>query len=246
MDKLLKWAVINSSTEKEDPTKPSAPRRTLTDLDPGIIDAILGKDDATLMREIMDQLEDNQVSLDNKEVLMENFEMLVGHVDNALNMEPLQMWPRLLALIQSDEAVLRSGALWIAGTCVQNNPKAKVVFIKENGLQYALDRLEKDTTTSVRAKALYCLSSLLQNAPPTIELFVAKDGYTVMLNLLQSDKYATLHARTLFLFHQLALQCPEEHIPQMHQMPFADTIASLVASQPDNEDIVEKVMEKYI
>jgi hypothetical protein len=54
-----------------------------------------------------------------------------------------------------------------------------------------------------------------------------------------------LHARTLFLLHQLALQCPEEHIPQMHQKPFANAIANLVTNQQDNEDIVEKVMEVY-
>ncbi|KAI9593177.1 nucleotide exchange factor Fes1-domain-containing protein [Syncephalis fuscata] len=188
MEKLLQWAIINSATEKEDTTKPSTPRRTLTDLDPAIIDAILGKDDATVMREMMDQLEDDKVPIDEKEVLIENFEMLVGHIDNAQNLAPLKMWPRILALTNSSEDVLRSGALWIAGTSVQNNPKAKVVFIKENGLNCALERLQKDEAASVRAKSLYCLSSLLQNAPPTIELFAAKDGYKALLHILQNDK----------------------------------------------------------
>lgn len=32
MDKLLKWAVLNSATASEDTTKPSEPQRTLKDL----------------------------------------------------------------------------------------------------------------------------------------------------------------------------------------------------------------------
>jgi hypothetical protein len=45
-------------------------------------------------------------------------------------MTPLKMWPRLLAFFDAPEEELRVGALWIAGTSVQNNPKAKVAASK--------------------------------------------------------------------------------------------------------------------
>ncbi|RKP07692.1 armadillo-type protein [Thamnocephalis sphaerospora] len=241
MEKLLKWAILNSATAGEDTTKPSAPQRTLKDLDPGIIDVILGKDDAAVMREIMEKLEDPDVDVEQKEVLFEDLEMLVGHIDNAQNLVPLKMWPRVLAFLDAPEPEVRLGGAWIAGTSVQNNPKAKLAFIQEDGLPRVLDRLQQDEDADVRAKALYCLSSLLQNAPPVVELFATKGGYDALLCVLQQDTVG-LQRKTLFLLHQLAIQCPEEHLPEVRRRPFISEIVRLVDSKQDDEDLVEKAL----
>lgn len=47
MESLLRWSIENSTTEESGARPPPEPRK---DLDPGIIDAILGKPDAVLMK----------------------------------------------------------------------------------------------------------------------------------------------------------------------------------------------------
>ncbi|OMJ22740.1 Hsp70 nucleotide exchange factor FES1 [Smittium culicis] len=113
MDKLLQWSIVN--------TKADAPvdKKKLEQLDPEIIDMILGKPMSTQMLEIMDIIESPVVSIEDKEVEFDNLEMIVEQIDNAANIEPLGMWPRLLAQLhlpispdQDDLDVLRVGALW--------------------------------------------------------------------------------------------------------------------------------------
>lgn len=41
-------------------------------------------------------------------------------------MVPLKLWSRVLAFLSDEAPEMRTGGIWIAGTCVQNNPKAKV------------------------------------------------------------------------------------------------------------------------
>jgi hsp70-interacting protein len=47
MESLLRWSIENAATDGSGPRPPPEPRK---DLDPGIIDAILGKPDAVLMK----------------------------------------------------------------------------------------------------------------------------------------------------------------------------------------------------
>lgn len=49
MESLLRWSIENSATDGSGPRSPQAPQ-SRQDLDPGIIDAILGKPDAVLMK----------------------------------------------------------------------------------------------------------------------------------------------------------------------------------------------------
>ncbi|KAI9485116.1 hypothetical protein BDB00DRAFT_90184 [Zychaea mexicana] len=65
MEKLLQWAVNNSEL-KPDPSK----------FDPAVIEAILGKDDATRMKEAVDCIIDPKDTLENKEIALDNLEMV--------------------------------------------------------------------------------------------------------------------------------------------------------------------------
>jgi len=62
---LLNWAVSNSEPSEEVQKSPATSR-----LDPGIIDAILGPDDATLMVESMKAIKDASLSLDDRYYLL--------------------------------------------------------------------------------------------------------------------------------------------------------------------------------
>jgi len=64
---LLNWAVQNSESSQE-ASKPVTTSR----LDPGVIDAILGPDDSTLMVESMKAIKDTSLSLDDRYYLLLN------------------------------------------------------------------------------------------------------------------------------------------------------------------------------
>ena len=72
MESLLQWGIANSAPH--DPSAPPpAPR---PDLDPAIIDHILGKPDAQLMREALARALDEQESDEARVGALDDFEMV--------------------------------------------------------------------------------------------------------------------------------------------------------------------------
>jgi hypothetical protein len=59
---LFEWAASHSSAS----TEPDAPTKPSSTLDPSMIDAILGPDDATLMLDSMRAIKDVHLSLDDR------------------------------------------------------------------------------------------------------------------------------------------------------------------------------------
>lgn len=76
MEQLLRWGITNS-----DPNGP--PPQPRTDLDPGVIDAILGKSDAELMKEALTVAVDEKRDEDERLQALDDFEMLIEQIDNA-------------------------------------------------------------------------------------------------------------------------------------------------------------------
>ena len=92
MDSLLRWSIENSA-----PRSPDAPPPTRKDLDPGIIDYLLGKPDAVLMKEALDVALNERQGEDARVQALDDFEMLVEHIDNANGAHPcyiLSSWGR--------------------------------------------------------------------------------------------------------------------------------------------------------
>jgi hsp70-interacting protein len=73
MESLLRWGITNSANAPAGNAPPAAPRQ---DLDPGIIDHILGKSDAQLMKEALAVAVDEQKSEDDRLEALDNFEMV--------------------------------------------------------------------------------------------------------------------------------------------------------------------------
>lgn len=72
MESLLRWGIANSAPQ--DGTQP--PSQPRTDLDPGIIDAILGKSDAELMKEALTVAVDEKRDEDDRVQALDDFEMV--------------------------------------------------------------------------------------------------------------------------------------------------------------------------
>ena len=72
MQSLLRWGIENSSNDGS--ATGAAVRRT--DLDPGIIDAILGRPDAELMKEALAKAQDASLDEDARLTALDDLEMV--------------------------------------------------------------------------------------------------------------------------------------------------------------------------
>ncbi|KAH9980635.1 hypothetical protein BJV77DRAFT_1146287 [Russula vinacea] len=148
MQSLLRWSIENSSSDVASP-----PTRR-TDLDPGVIDAILGRPDSELMKEALAKAQD--ASLDG----------LIENIDNANDLEKLGMWEPLQDLLASPSDDVKVQALWVIGTAVQNNPAAQKAYLAIDPLPTILSYLSRWTLVQkLRSKAIYTLSGLLKHKP---------------------------------------------------------------------------------
>jgi len=203
MQTLLNWGLSNSTPEDFAQAK-AEPRQPL---DPGVIDAILGKPDAVLMREALEAAQDDKLPTDARATALDNLELLVESIDNANNLTPLNMWTPLLALLTSDapEEVV-AGALWVLGTAVQNNDRAQADFLEKSPIPTILSRAAAPSSPSVRAKALYVLSGALKHNARAVESLTS-DEWSALLATL-TDSSAQVRRKAAFLL--AALLVPHE------------------------------------
>ncbi|ORX76074.1 Fes1-domain-containing protein, partial [Basidiobolus meristosporus CBS 931.73] len=238
MDKLLQWAIVNQATESEDAPSQSKPVQ-MEKLDPGIIDAILGKDDATRMKECMTAIKDENTPLEAKEIAFDDLEMLIEGIDNAMNLENMRLWKPLIEVLDSPHPSLRMNAAWVCGTAIQNNPKAQKAFMDNNGLQPILRVLRDDEDVAARSKALYCVSGLIKHFPPGFQAFTAEGGFKILKNILNKDNDVSLISKTIFLLNALVQQ---EYITPAHlqKSGLIEDVISRLDKDQDNEIIAEK------
>ncbi|KAI9226899.1 MAG: armadillo-type protein [Piptocephalis tieghemiana] len=252
MNNLLNWAILNTATEGED-AKGASPARPLQELDPNVIDLILGKDDSTQMKEFVAVASSDLATTEQKELALEDLETLVGQIDNAQNLESLNLWEPLLDLLTSPDPRVRKGVAWVCGTAVQNHPKVKENFTRHGGLNNMVTVLEGDMDVSVKAKALYCLSSLLQNAPPLLEAFIKLNGIKALQSILtlpvdpSQSGLLNLQRRTLFTLRNLASQHPpfSANLRRSSFPPILLDVADRAISLED-EDLAEQSIRAYL
>ncbi|KAJ1878439.1 hsp70 nucleotide exchange factor fes1 [Coemansia sp. RSA 1722] len=214
MEALLKWAIINGATASEDaPKRDAATEESVKQkkLDPAIIDAILGKPASVQMTECLDAAENKETPLPAREIALDDFEMLAENIDNASNIQPLNLWPRIIALYQDPEPTIREAALWISGTAVQHNPNAQKAF---PGLVAALTILRNANEVAVvRSKALYCVSSFVRANVQGLTQFVANDGLAIVVEAVGNGN-ATLKQKAYFLLRALVDEAMDDETPE--------------------------------
>ena len=76
MQSLLRWSIENSTTTSNDSDVASPPTPRRTDLDPGIIDAILGRPDSELMKEALSKAQDSSLDEDARLTALDDLEMV--------------------------------------------------------------------------------------------------------------------------------------------------------------------------
>lgn len=112
--------------------------------------------------------------------------MIVEGIDNASNMQRMNLWPEIFACISPSESVeVVRFALWIIGTCAQNNHETQKDLLEKHNIFSRLLELWQDSThepAQIQPKIMYCLSALLSNNPAGLEDFVTRKGFKVIDN----------------------------------------------------------------
>ncbi|KAF8192808.1 nucleotide exchange factor Fes1-domain-containing protein [Mycena galopus ATCC 62051] len=206
MESLLRWGIENSSAATDGSSAPPVRRQ---DLDPGIIDMILGKSDAELMKEDMTVAKDESQSESARVDALDHLEMLIEQIDNANNLEKLQMWSPLQSLVTSaPTSSIKMQALWVIGTALQNNPAAQDAYASHDPLPVLTGCLEPSpsSTSQIRSKAIYALSGLLKHNAPIVALLSRPDvdGWEKLREALQ-DPDLSVRRKALFLLSSLVI-----------------------------------------
>lgn len=209
MESLLKWAIENGATVDADSL--TSPKESL---DAGVLDAILGKPASVQMTECLDSVEHPSTPLEARQIALDDLEMLVEHIDNASNLEPLGLWPRLKRLFGDPEPSIRSASLWVSGTALQHNPKAQQAFSNHQMLAEVQKIMESsDESQKVRTKALYCLSTYVRANAKGLGEWVANKGLEGLLKALK-DGSEQLRQKAYFMLGALADEALDTETPE--------------------------------
>ncbi|KAI0263178.1 armadillo-type protein [Gloeopeniophorella convolvens] len=204
MQSLLRWGIENSG-KGDETAAPVAPR---TDLDPEIIDLILGKPDAELMKESLARAQDESVDEDARLTALDDLEMLVENIDNANDLEKLKMWEPLQKLLTSPSNDIKVQALWVIGTALQNNPAAQKAYLSLSPFSTVLSFLSPSVRSSaLRSKAVYAISGLLKHSTAAIAQFEEAGGWDTLRGSL-SDSDIGVRRKTAFLLNTLLIPVP--------------------------------------
>ncbi|KAK9357042.1 armadillo-type protein [Lipomyces doorenjongii] len=184
MEKLLKWSIENSQNAgtDSDSQRQKAPN-------PEVLAQLFGQpDDAQLMRAAMGTILDPNVDIETKETAFDNLEMLVENLDNANNLESLDLWAPLIEQLVNPSPVLRKMACWVIGTAVQNNPKSQAALLMyPNAVPNLLRIASTDPSKEARLKAMYSLSSAIRNHASGYNSFKNAEGWQVLMSIIRQE-----------------------------------------------------------
>ncbi|KAI0799606.1 nucleotide exchange factor Fes1-domain-containing protein [Irpex lacteus] len=204
MESLLRWSIENSTPAEPGASQPPQPRK---DLDPAIIDMILGKPDAERMKEMLAIAVDDTKSEDERLDALDEFEMLIESIDNANDLVKLKMWEPLQNLLtapsSSDE--IKTNVLWIIGTAVQNNPSAQNAYLALSPLRTVLSFLEPSVRSAkLRSKAVYALSGTLKHSSAAVKQLKEAEGWDTLRRALE-DSDISVRRKTAFLLNAILI-----------------------------------------
>lgn len=174
MDKLLAWSVAQQSGDKEAIEKIGKP-------DEKVLSQLFGgPDEPTLMKQSIDIVNDPTVELKDKEIALENFEMLIENLDNANNIENMKLWTSIVKLLAGETPdSLRILAVSIISIAVQNNDKAQDDFLKYDGFERLL-AIYPDASFTLKLKVLFAISSLIRNNLNSFKFFNKLNGWEIL------------------------------------------------------------------
>ncbi|CAO3661106.1 unnamed protein product [Umbelopsis vinacea] len=196
------------------------------------------------MKEAVECVSDPKDTVENKVIALDNLEMLIEGIDNAMNLENMKLWPAIIAQLNNENVEIRKGTAWVCGTAVQNNPKAQQAFLDNNGLEPMLNLLRNPAEDKeVRAKAQYALSGSIKHFPAAIDQFREKGGFDVLADIVKKPEDSSTLRKTIFLYNTLMLENPTVAKLLVSQ-GIHDALANVLskAIEEEDEDLAEKTL----
>lgn len=245
MQSLLRWSVENSGNS------PAPSQRT--NIDPGLIDHILGKPDAQMMKEAIQIATDPSKDEDTRITALDDLEMLVESIDNANDLKKLNMWEPLHGLLSTADTTdpLKMQTLWVIGTALQNNPAAQLTYLALDPLPVILSSLSPSTNSAkTRSKAMYALSGLLKHNAQAVRQLNATGGWHTFRGALE-DSDINVRRKAAFLLNTLLMPTTVEtfdapsrmHTPLGANAPVHPNSHASMASDPESASTTTATME---
>lgn len=191
---LLDWATKNTNPEHS-PEDLQQVQERIRKLDPEIVEMILGKDEAVVMRSCISRL-----GTETELEALEQLEMICESIDSAQNMGKMNLWPAVLERLEGDNGL---AVMSLMGVAAQNNPPVQTDLFQLNVLPMMIEALDN----SARAhKALHVISSMIQNNQTVFTAFLESEGFGAIRKAYECNERCK--PRIEHLFEQLALQFP--------------------------------------
>lgn len=195
---LLTWAIKNSNSEELKTNK------ELKKIDPEIIDAVLGKSDAVLMKEQASLFIDKTKTLEKRIKALSNFEILIESIDNARDIVKIGLWEGIFSCFSDPSVEIRTRAFHITNVAIQNDETVQDSFLKIVEMNVLKKTFYEEKESKVRVKIFSCISSLLKKQE-TANIFFDNEGESFFIYILRSPiTEEKLLNRTIFLLSFLS------------------------------------------
>ncbi|CAN6634533.1 hsp70 nucleotide exchange factor Fes1p [Trichomonascus vanleenenianus] len=226
MEKLLKWSIESASHDPNSGREAPKPDAKL------LSQLFGGPDEAQLMQQAVAVAATKENELEDRLVALDNLEMLIENLDNANNLENMQLWPAVLGLLDDESAEIRKMAAWVIGTAVQNNEKSQLSLADKDGAIAKLVKLAaEDKNEEVRLKGVYALSSALGHCQPAYDIFESNSGWKLVSELLEPKEISTkLKMKVLSLIQVSASIDPvKQKHDRVKEHRVIDTLAGILS-----------------
>eukprot|EP00475_Leptophrys_vorax_P041321 TRINITY_DN778_c0_g1_i1.p1 TRINITY_DN778_c0_g1~~TRINITY_DN778_c0_g1_i1.p1 ORF type:complete len:348 (-),score=119.36 TRINITY_DN778_c0_g1_i1:47-1090(-) len=211
---LLRWAVENlevkeghnegnAAPQGMDPVHKAEAMKSIKDLGPEWYEAIFGKSDVDVMKEMINHLEryesdPNSVPLEQVVGALEQIGFLVELTHNANDFPKLGGLNHVMKLLGDEHEDVRLQVCWIVGKSASNNPEYQEKILGTDVLPRLIKMLTADPSRHVQAKALHAVSSIVRHSAPAMKLFTANGGFRALGELLSAPVDRNVLARTVF------------------------------------------------
>jgi hypothetical protein len=199
--KLLSWATQHCNPDQDDGVAP----KELTKFDPELVEMILGRDHAVVMRELTGRVGHARTTpQDEKEALLELLE-IIEDLDCAKNMHKMNLWPSIFEAYHSGEN--KALALSAISVAAQNNPQVQSDLMGLDVFEKILFDGLRSEEEGVALKAVSATSAMIRNERFIYDSFVGRNGRMLMEETMTrhpatSDRIQHLLSYTDDLFNE--------------------------------------------
>ncbi|KJE93728.1 hypothetical protein CAOG_04478 [Capsaspora owczarzaki ATCC 30864] len=235
----LNAAIASAHTEADAGTAAEGQQQPL---DRKWMEAVLGKDDVTRMKEARDMLLNPDATKENLEIALDDLLFLVESIDNACDLHTINALVPVANLLQSEHPTLRSGAAWVIATAAQNTPKVQKQMLETKVLDRLTQLLKEESQMEIRAKALTAVSAILGHNPAGVERFDELNGFSLLLEVASNNADDAFLRKLTFILRQLCTQETAALVASRLVQLMAPAFFANLLSRP-NVDLREKILD---